>query len=101
RLTDAGLRVNRHSDDDTFVYVNIMTTSASNGLCVSRFDVWLYSHTTARLSHTAMPVLVQAELAHSGGIAGGGAATHAAAVQRGLDSYVDEITERIRAANAK
>jgi len=101
RLTDAGFTVKRHSDDDTYVYVNIMTTSANGGLCVSRYDVFLYSHTTARLTHTTMPVLVQAELLHSGGIAGGAAASHAAAVTRGLDGYVDEFAARIRGANGR
>ena len=101
RLTDAGLTVKRQSDADTYIYVNVMTTSASNGLCVSRYDVFLYSHTTAKLSHTAMPVLVQADLLHARGIAGGTAASHAASVTRGLDEGVDEIIARIRAANSK
>jgi len=61
RLTDAGLRVVRDSDDDTYLYVNINTVTASAALCVSRYDVTLYSHATAQLTHTASTVLLQVE----------------------------------------
>ena len=43
RLTDAGFRVVRDSDDESYLYVNINTVTASAGLCVSRYDVTLYS----------------------------------------------------------
>ena len=72
RLTDAGLRVVRYSDDETYLYVNINTVTASAALCVSRYDVTLYSHAAAKLEHTASPVLLQVELLHKGGLAGGG-----------------------------
>ena len=70
-LSDAGLRVRRNSDEDTYVYVDVLTTSLSTGLCVSRYDVFLYSHTTAKLSYQHTPALVQVSLLHKGGIAGG------------------------------
>src|SRR5262245_23069969 len=41
RLTDAGLRIVRDSDDDTYLYVNLNTVTASAALCVSRYDVTL------------------------------------------------------------
>ena len=40
RLTDNGFTVRRNSDEDTYVYVNIMTTRLSDGMCVSRYDTF-------------------------------------------------------------
>jgi hypothetical protein len=98
RLTDAGFRVVRESDDDTYLYVNINTVTASAALCVSRYDVTLYSHATAQLTHTASPVPLQAELLHRGGIAGGGPAPHADAVTKGVLEYVEQFATRMRNA---
>ncbi len=97
-LTDAGFRVVRNSDDDTYMYVNINTTKVSTGLCVSRYDVTLYSHAAAPLSHTTSPVLLQVELLHKGGIAGGAPAAHADGVVKGVLEYVDQFSLRIRNA---
>jgi hypothetical protein len=97
-LTDAGFRVVRNSDDDTYMYVNINTTKVSTGLCVSRYDVTLYSHAAAPLSHTASPVLLQVELLHKGGIAGGAPAAHADGVVKSVLEYVDQFSTRIRNA---
>ncbi|MEQ1694183.1 MAG: hypothetical protein ABMA00_23050, partial [Gemmatimonas sp.] len=66
RLTDAGFRVMRDSDDDTYLYVNINTVTPSAGLCVSRYDVTLYSHTAGKLAHSTSSVLLQVELLHKG-----------------------------------
>lgn len=99
RLTDAGLRVVRYSDDDTYLYVNINTATASANLCVSRYDVTLYSHTAAKLPHTGAPVLLQAELLHKGGLAGGGPAAHADSVIKNVLEYVDQFSMRVREAN--
>ncbi len=99
RLTDAGFRVVRYSDDETYLYVNINTVTASAALCVSRYDVTLYSHTAAQLPHTAAPVLLQVELLHRGGLAGGGPAVHADGVLKNVLEYVDQFTTRIRNAN--
>jgi hypothetical protein len=99
RLSDAGFRVLRNSDEDTYVYVNIITTSLSAGLCVSRYDAFLYTHTTAKLSYQETPVLVQVSLLHKGGIAGGASGAHAEGVLRGVQEYVDQFAARIREAN--
>jgi len=99
RLSDAGFKVIRNSDEDTYVYVNVITSSLSNGLCVSRYDAFLYTHTTARLSYQETPVLVQVSLLHKGGIGGGSAAAHAAEVLRSVQEYVDQFATRIRDAN--
>jgi hypothetical protein len=99
RLTGAGLNVRLNSDEDTYVYVNVMTSHAPNDLCVSRYDVFLYTNTTTALSYHSTPVLVQVSLLHQGGLAGGPAATHPDAVQKGLEQYVDLFLTRINDAN--
>src|SRR5262249_9351939 len=88
RLTDAGFTVHKNSDEDTYVYVNVMTTSVAMGTCVSRYDAFLYTHATANLSYRDRPVLVQVSLMHRGGIGSSAPAAHAAAVGRGLESYI-------------
>jgi hypothetical protein len=99
RVTDAGFRVVRNSDDDTYLYVNINTVTASAALCVSRYDVTLYSHVEGKLSYTPSPVLLRVELLHNGGLAGGGPAAHAEGVMKGLLDYVGQFASRIRNAN--
>ena len=99
RLSDAGFTVLRNSDEDTYVYINVITTSVSTGLCVSRYDAFLYTHTTAKLSYQETPVLVQVSLLHKGGIAGGASAAHAEGVLRGVQEQVDQFSTRIRDAN--
>ncbi len=98
-LTDAGLHVRRNSDDDTYVYVNIKTATVGDGVCVSRYDVYLTTHTTAKLSYQPSPVLVDVSLFHKGSLAGGSPGAQAESVQSGVLTYVDQITARIRGAN--
>jgi hypothetical protein len=98
-LTAAGLKVARNSDEDTYLYVNVMTASLSNGYCVSRYDVSLNTHTTATLSYGHGPVLVEVSLLHKGAIAGGAPAANADGVTRGLLDFVDQFTARIREVN--
>ena len=98
RLTAGGLAVRRNSDDDTYVYVNVISTSSAEG-CVSRYDAFLYTHATARLSYREQPVLVQVSLMHRGGIGASAVSGHAAAVSRGLEGYVDVFVTQIRDAN--
>ena len=98
-LTDAGLKVRRNSDEDTYVYVNVITTSLSSELCVSRYDAFLYTHTTAKLSYQDTRVLVQVSLLRKGGIAGGAAGVHGDTVVRNVRQWVDEFAARIRNAN--
>jgi len=99
RLTDGGLTVRKNSDDDTYVYVNVMTTSMPGGTCVSRYDAFLYTHATANLSYRDKPVLVQVSLIHRGGIATSAPPAHAASVVRGLENYIDLFVSQIRDAN--
>jgi hypothetical protein len=98
RLRDAGFTVRRNSDDDTYVYVNVMTTNV-NATCITRYDAFLYTQATANLSYRDQPVLVQVSLMHRGGIASTGPPTHAATVTQGLTGYVDLFASQIRDAN--
>jgi hypothetical protein len=91
--------VARNSDEDTYVYVHILGATASPGLCVSRYDVYLYTHTMATLSYQSAPVLVQVSLFSKGGMTGGPPATQAEGVLKGVRQYVDEIAGRIRDVN--
>lgn len=99
RLSKAGLKVRRNADEDTYLYVHIITTGPSNGLCVSRYDAFLYTHTTATLSYQSKPVLVQVELMHKGSMTGSALTSHPASVLRALQEYVDQFATRISTAN--
>ena len=99
RLSDGGFTVRRNADDDTYVYVNIITARQPDGTCVSRYDAFLYSHATASLSYRDRPVLVQVSLMHRGGIGSSAAPSHPAAVTRGLQDYADVFIAQIRDAN--
>ncbi|HXD75104.1 MAG TPA: hypothetical protein VN628_15250 [Vicinamibacterales bacterium] len=99
KLSAGGLNVRRNSDEDTYLYVNIITNSTPTGTCTTRYDAFLYTHATAKLSYREQPVLVQVSLMHRGGIGTSGIASHAAAVSRGLETYVDTFLTQIRDAN--
>ena len=59
----------------------------------------MHTHTTAGLSYHEKPVPIQVELMHTGGLAGGSAASHGDAVVKGVKEYVDQFAAKIRAAN--
>lgn len=99
RLTDAGFRVLRNTDDETYLYVNINAVTASAGLCVTRYDVTLYSHAAAPLAHTSAPVELQVELLHKGGLSGGAPAQNGEGVTKNVLDYVDQFAARIKNAN--
>jgi len=98
RLTDDGIRVLRESDEDTYLYVNVGTVTTSAGLCVTRYDVTLYSHSAGRLPHTPSAVPLQAELLHRGGLTGGNPATHADNVLKSVVEDVGTVATRVKAA---
>jgi hypothetical protein len=98
-LSDAGFKIVRDSDEDTYLYVHIMTMNVSPALCVSGFDTFLYTHTTATLPYQSTPALVQVSLLHEGGITGGSPRAHPDAVLENVKRHVTEFAARIRAAN--
>ncbi len=98
-FTDAGLKVTRDSDDDTYVYVRVMTSMLGSS-CVSRYDWTIYSMSDATLSYQRSPLLLQVELARRGGLVGGPAATHASEVLQQMGSSgLAQIAATIRDAN--
>jgi hypothetical protein len=99
RLTSAGLTVKKNSDEDTYVYVNVQTGSLPGGPCVSRYDAFLYTMGTARLSYRDQPILAQVSLIHRGGLSSSASGAHAAAVTKGLEDYIDLFITQIRNAN--
>jgi hypothetical protein len=98
-LSGAGLRVALNTDEDSYLYVHVMTAAVSTGFCTSRYDASVYTHVAATLSYGSRPVLVQVSLLHKGGITGSGASSHGEAVVRALTQYVDQFAARIRGAN--
>ncbi len=100
-LSDAGFKVMGKSDEGSYVSVRVMTTVTPAGLCVSAYDVYLYTRTMATLSYQTSPVLVRVELLHNGGMTGGSASSHGDAVGRSVKQLVDQAASRIRAASAR
>ena len=97
-LGDAGFKTMGNSDKDSYVYVQVMTTATPAGLCVSSYDVYLYTHTMATLPYQTSPVLVRVELLHNSGMTGGSPKTHGDAVGRSVKQLVDGVASRIRGA---
>jgi hypothetical protein len=98
-LSTAGLKVALNADEDTYIYVNVMTTTMATGFCASRYDVSLFTNTTATLSYQSKPSLVQVALLHKGGFSGGSASQHAASVLQGITQYAEQFATQIRNAN--
>jgi hypothetical protein len=99
QLSGAGFKVSLNADEDTYLYISVMTATLENGTCLSRYDAYLYTHTTAGLSYHPTPVLVDVSLMHKGSLAVGGPAAHAESVMRGLQDIVVQFATRIRDAN--
>jgi hypothetical protein len=99
QLSGGGFTVRRNSDDDTYVYINVMTASMPNGTCLSRYDAFLYTHATTKLPYHDRPVLVQVLLMHRGGMGSSAASAHPATVARGIESFIDLFITQIRSAN--
>ena len=98
-VTAAGLQVAFNTDEDTYLYVNVNTLTAGGGLCVSRYDVTIFTHATAKLAHTAGAALLQIPLRHAGGLSAGTGATHGAEVMRAVRQQVERLAAEIRTAN--
>lgn len=98
-LSGAGLKVIRETDEDTYLYVHVVTTATAAGYCYSRYDAYVYSNTAATLSYGSRPALVQVSLMHKGGLTGSGTKGHGEAVTRTITQYVDQFAAQIRDAN--
>jgi hypothetical protein len=98
-LAAAGLKVLRNTDEDTYLYVRVMTAATATGTCFSRYDVFVYSYTAATMSYGSRPALVQVSLLTRGGMSASGVKGHGEAVIRALTQYVDQLAAQIRDAN--
>jgi hypothetical protein len=98
-FTDAGLKISTNADEDTYVYVTVITSALPNGMCITRFDWAINSTTEATLSYQHTPLLAQVVLARKGGLTGSMPATHAADVVRAMSDGLDQIAQIIRNAN--
>ena len=86
--------------DATYNCLNwgLILFAVGNGLCVSRYDASIFTHTTATLSYQSTPVLVEVALLHKGGLTGGPPSAHGDAVGRGVREYVEQFAAQIRDA---
>ncbi|MFO7693430.1 MAG: hypothetical protein R6V57_10130 [Vicinamibacterales bacterium] len=98
-LTAAGLKVLRNTDEDTHLYIRVVTAATTSGTCFSRYDAFVYSYTAATLSYGSRPALVQVSLLNRGGLAASAAKGHGDAVTRAITQYVDQFAAEIRDAN--
>jgi len=98
-LADAGFKTERFGNEETYVYVNILTSKMADGTCISRYDASLVTQADATFSYLKGLVSVQVQLLHEGGMAGGSPAVHASALMDALTKYVQGFVTQIRAAN--
>ena len=98
-LSAAGLKVLRNIDEDTYLYIRVVTAATTSGTCFSRYDALVYSYTAATLSFGSRPALVQVSLLNRGGLTASAAKGHGEAVTRALTQYVDQFAAQIRDAN--
>jgi hypothetical protein len=98
-LSAAGLKVLRNIDEDTYLYVRVVTAATTTGTCFSRYDAYVYSYTAATMSYGSRPALVQVSLLNRGGLTASGIKGHGDAVIRALTQYVDQFAAEIRDAN--
>ena len=98
-LSAAGLKVLRNIDEDTYLYIRIVTAATTSGTCFSRYDALVYSYTAATLSFGSRPALVQVSLLNRGGLTASAAKGHGESVTRALTQYVDQFAAQIRDAN--
>ena len=98
-LSAAGLKVLRNIDEDTYLYIRVVTAATASGTCFSRYDALIYSYTAATLSFGSRPALVQVSLLNRGGLTASAAKGHGELVTRALTQYVDQFAAQIRDAN--
>jgi hypothetical protein len=98
-LSAAGLKILRATDEDTYLYIRVITAATTTGTCFSRYDAYVYSYTAATMSFGSRPALVQVSLLNRGGLTASGIKGHGDAVVRALTQYVDQFATQIRDAN--
>lgn len=97
-LSAGGLKVLR-TDEDTYLYIRVVTAYTTAGTCFSRYDASVYTYTAATMSYGTRPALVQVSLLSRGGMSASGVRSHGEAVTRAITQYVDQFAAQIRDAN--
>ena len=97
-LSAAGLKV-LQTDEDTYLYIRVVTAATTTGTCFSRYDAFVYSYTAATMSYGPRPAIVQVSLLNRGGMSASGIKGHGESVTRAITQYVDQFAAQIRDAN--
>ena len=95
-LSDAGFKTQPLGDEDTYVWVNVVTSQLADGTCVSRYDASLMTQADATLPYLKGAVALEVPLLREGGLAGGSPAAHAKSVIDALSKTVSGFAARIR-----
>ena len=98
-LADAGFKTERFGNEDTSVFLSVVTSRLPDGTCVSRYDASLVTQADATFPYLKGLVAVPVQLLHEGGMAGGSPASHASAVMDALVKSANRFVSQIRAAN--
>jgi hypothetical protein len=98
-LADAGFKTERFGNEDTSVFLSVVTSRLPDGTCVSRYDASLVTQADATFPYLKGLVAVPVQLLHEGGMAGGSPTSHASAVMDALVKSANRFVSQIRAAN--
>jgi len=97
-LADAGFKTQPLGDEETYVWVNVVTNRMGTGTCVSRYDASLMTQADATLPYLKGLVALDVPLLRDGGLTGGAAASHAKSVLDALAASVNRFITQIRGA---
>ena len=97
-LADAGFKTERFGNEETYLFLSVVTSRLPDGLCVSRYDASLVTQANATFPYLKGLVAVPVQLLHEGGLAGGSPASHASAVMDALAKSASRFVSQIRAA---
>lgn len=95
-LADAGFKTQPLGDEETYVWVNVVTSRLADGTCVSRYDASLMTQADAKLPYLEGLVSLEVPLLRDGGLAGGPPAAHAKSVIDALSKSVNGFVTQIR-----
>jgi len=99
-LADAGFKTEPFGNEETYVFLSVVTSKLPDGLCVSRYDASLVTQANATLPYLKGLVSLPVPLLHEGGMAGGSPASHASAVTDALVKSANRFVSQIRAAGS-
>ena len=97
-LADAGFKTERFGNEDTYLFLSVVTSRLPDGLCVSRYDASLVTQANATFPYLKGLVAVPVQLLHEGGMTGGSPASHASAIMDALVKSAGRFVSQIRTA---